>query len=198
MPIQEGYVTETRKLAFDQREQQQYQSLAAACKRAILVGSKGDSINKKAHTAVMQALLRLRIFCNNGESTIALSNSVTTNTPAQGLDEDLSRLQQSGEAACADCSIDILTVGDLSDSNCGFLTQCGRLVCDECKQLIREDSTKGGGTYTCNFCNLSHSDNGGRVLQTQPAPEDKQFSSKIRCLIDDIQFYYQESKWSVI
>lgn len=202
MPMQEQHLTENHRLAFEPLEQQQYQALAHACKRAILIGNKGDSINSKAHTAVMQALLRLRIFCNNGETNRVLPSSDVANVPSpRHSDEHLSRLHQSGEAACADCSVDILTIGSLSDPTSGYLTQCGRLVCDECKQQLKTELSRDlGHVYTCKFCNLAHSEaseDGDNMNQGQSAQGDSQFPSKIRCLIDDIQTHYQGSKWSV-
>lgn len=64
LPNQE-HLTEVRRPAFTSQERQQYRSLELACKRAITIGNKGHG-GDKSHHKVMEALLRLRMFCNNG------------------------------------------------------------------------------------------------------------------------------------
>lgn len=55
------------------------------------MGSKGSSINTKSHSRVMEVLLRLRMFYNNGASDHALSYSAATKGSShRRLDEVLS------------------------------------------------------------------------------------------------------------
>lgn len=86
---------------------------------------------------VMEALLRLRLFCNNGQAEADGSSKFSVLQPSARPGEALSFLQQSGEALCAFCSVDILSIDSSPDSDSGSLTPCSRLVCDECIQQYR-------------------------------------------------------------
>ncbi|KAF5004028.1 hypothetical protein FDECE_9441 [Fusarium decemcellulare] len=189
LPIQ-GCDTENRKPSFTLQEREQYRSLELACKRAISVDSKGFC-DDKTHNRVMEALLRLRMFCNNGPATHIPSQS--TALGASRLDEALSFLQQSGEAICAFCSVDVLCIGDLSESDSGYLTPCWRVICGECMQHHRNGLKDEN--YSCPFCHSEHQFN--RISEDStlihPQPE-KQCPSKIKCLVEDVQIHYLESK----
>lgn len=203
LPMQGQHQVEIRRPVFKPHEQQEYQSLALACKRAIMMGSKGDILNSKNHTKVMQALLSLRMYCNNGWSNkqpLAYSNGTDKSSPRRA-DEVLSVFQQSGEDVCADCAVDILSIGDLSNPDSGHLTPCWRLVCNEYKRQMESELSEGNkNTYTCQFCSQTHSMdhyNNNRNSQEQSAESDEQYPTKILCLVDDIQAHYQASKWYV-
>ncbi|KAK2470510.1 hypothetical protein H9L39_18127 [Fusarium oxysporum f. sp. albedinis] len=126
MPSQ-GYDIEDRRPEFSQEERQEYRRLELACKRMITVTGKGHG-DEKTHHKVMEALLRLRIFCNNGlvqDRRFKGGGLSLLSRP----DEVLSFLQQGDEAICAHCSIDILSVGNPSEPDSASLTPCWHVVC---------------------------------------------------------------------
>ncbi|KAJ3536179.1 hypothetical protein NM208_g5824 [Fusarium decemcellulare] len=185
-----GYDTEDRRPAFTPQERDQYRSLGLACRRAILIDSKGFC-DDKTHIKVMEALLRLRMFCNNGPAThdTSLSTALATSRP----EEALSFLQQSGEAICGFCSADILCIGDSTNPDSGYLTPCWHVVCGECMQNRQNDLEDD--TYICPFCNSAHQLEraGENPLLVRPS-SGRQYPSKINCLVEDVQAHYLESK----
>jgi len=183
------YNVEDRRPCFQPHEREQYRQLELTCKRAISISSKGRS-GGKSYPKVMEALLRLRMFCNNG----ATAGSGFPSSP----DEILSFLQQSGEAICADCAIDVLSVGGASDVNAGHITPCWRVLCGECSQRhIQERAESSNGEYSCGFCSSMHSTPScdREASQIAPGPPGEKHSSKIQCLVEDVRAHYQGHKW---
>ena len=194
LPNQEHTKFETVQPAFTEKERRGYRGLELACRRAITIGSKslGDG---KTHQMVMEALLRLRMFCNNGlvdpESTV-----LPALKPSAHPDEMLSLLQQSSEALCAYCSVDILTIGSSSDPSSSCLTQCGRVVCGECYRDQYCSSHRKGELFVCPLCHAEHDADSLKDgdTATQGASE-KQWPSKIEAVVKNIQTHYFGSKW---
>ncbi|KAF4976356.1 hypothetical protein FZEAL_6954 [Fusarium zealandicum] len=181
----QGYQIEDRKLTFTSQERDQYRNMELSLERAIDIGSKGHT-DEKSHTKVMEALLRLRMFCNNG-----LDNSNLAKFLKRDPNEMLSFLQQSGEDICAFCSVDVLSIGNASDPDSGCLTPCCRAVCGECEQQYRgRDCDK-----PCPLCQAKHSlgiDPAGGHITVQPT--ETQHPSKIRGLIEDVDKHYLSNK----
>lgn len=183
------YNVEDRRPCFQPHEREQYHQLELTFKRAISISSKGR-LGGKSYPRVMEALLRLRMFCNNG----AAAGLGFRTRP----DEILSFLQQSGEAICADCAIDVLSIGSASDMNSGHITPCWRVLCGECSQRhIQERAESSNAEYSCGFCSSMHRTPSGDEEESQitPSPSREKHSSKIQCLVEDVRAHYQGHKW---
>lgn len=185
--------TEDHRPSFTPEERNQYRSIELACKRALEVGSKGYG-NEKTHHKVMEALLLLRMFCNNGLDDCSRSKPMMLGSSSRP-DEILSFLQQSGEAICAHCSVDVLSVGSPSDPDTGSLTPCWRVLCGECTQQPRSEPGNEN-SYICSFCRQKHSIGNGPEDGRLARPSgERQYPSKVRELVEDVQAHYLKDKW---
>ena len=174
-PIQDCH----REVRFSPQERQGYQRLGHSMREAIDIAVSGHKA-KDAHQTVLEALLRMRIFCNNGD--FLKDGRVKTLTEPEEIG---SLLQQSGEAVCHYCSCDIISFTKIGDNISGIVTTCHHAVCGEC--LGRFQRERGDNT-TCPICHLSHSTpNEALKLETgQGFTEDQSFPSKLIALCEDI------------
>ncbi|KAH9437555.1 hypothetical protein MCOR02_001211 [Pyricularia oryzae] len=217
MPLSQGQVYEYRKPEFTPREREQYHALELACKRAIAISGKRTSTSSADgdHHTVMEALLRLRIFCNNGATAKALDlagfmtrgNKAGEKSSKSLPDEVLSFMQQRGEAMCYYCSVGIIALGPstVGDDNCGTdvgqsvatLTRCWHLVCSECVQQYRSGQVEGQ-VFACPLCNGKHGSENvfdeniepsepQLGLQTPAGGRLRQYPSKITALVKDVR-----------
>jgi len=144
---------------------------------------------------VMESLLRLRMFCNNGPVEAASRSQFSALQPSAHPDETLSFLQQSGEAICAFCSVDIFSIGTSPGSDIGSLTPCGRLVCGECILQYNSRETQGK-PFVCSLCDAEHSVvNVYEDDLSSQEPSKKHWPSKIVAVVQDVQTHYLRSKW---
>lgn len=192
-------VIETKLLPFSIEEQIQYQDYAAACKHAIDLAVSGRSF-KKANQQVIQALLGLRLFCNDGEKSLAKRNV------AYGLpelpEEFLSFLQTSSDAVCIHCGCEITTMYQGDDKSSGILTICHHLLCGECLPDFEADLDNDceDGRSSCPFCGLraerssfivapsSESENSADIQNTA-------WPTKLRAVLDNVQDQGPSDKW---
>ncbi|EUC42633.1 hypothetical protein COCMIDRAFT_103006 [Bipolaris oryzae ATCC 44560] len=146
-------VVETKLLQFSTEEQTQYEDYAARCKHYIDLAVSGHSF-KKANQQVIQAILGLRLFCNDGERSLAKRSS------AFGLptspEEALSLLQTSSDAVCIQCGCEITAMYQGDDKSSGVLTVCDHLICGECLPDFEADLDKNSedGRSCCPVCGL--------------------------------------------
>ncbi|KAF2141618.1 uncharacterized protein K452DRAFT_298308 [Aplosporella prunicola CBS 121167] len=127
--------TETwQSIDFTPSERAQYQRLEETCKNAIVSAVNGR-MTKEAHRSILEALLRLRLFCNNGE------RAMDTHGFSLGMDPDeiFSSLLQAGDATCAYCSCDVVSLGGSGDPSSAIVTICRHLVCGECLDTYWND-----------------------------------------------------------
>jgi hypothetical protein len=109
-------------------------------------------------------------------------------------DEVLSFLQQGGEAICAHCSIDILSVGNPSEPDSASLTPCWHVVCAGCIQQ-HKSAPGNAGNYVCSLCQSQHP-----IHEVSPQDHAEHLGgathvpSKIRCLVDDLSTYIEHCK----
>lgn len=186
----EGYTTEVRRPTLTAREHEQYQTLEQSCKRAIQIGNKrhGDD---RAHHRVMEALLRLRMFCNNGPDP---RGTLITSQVGSRPDEILSFFQQSGEAMCVYCSVDILSLGPPGETESGYLTPCQRLLCGECTGQYT-NSHKDGSQFRCSLCHQKHEVDGSVVDKGLESTRTSKYPSKVTALVKDVERHYLAEKW---
>ncbi|KAI0376808.1 SNF2 family N-terminal domain-containing protein [Hypomontagnella monticulosa] len=170
---------------FTPQEREQYRNLELVFKQTIKFAAKGHG-SDTAHHRVMEALLRLRMFCNNGVEF----------TPSESIsqaDEVLSLFQQSDEALCSYCSSDISSIGKSEDSGAAHMTQCLRLVCSECFPEYRVKYEKSG-SGRCPLCQNRHDIEDPRNGPAMPNVTNTQYPSKIIALVEDVQTHYLQDK----
>jgi SWI/SNF-related matrix-associated actin-dependent regulator of chromatin subfamily A3 len=182
-PIQDCH----REVRFSPHERQGYQRLGHRMREAIDIAVSGHKA-KEAHQTVLEALLRMRIFCNNGD--FLKDGRVKTLTEPEEIG---SLLQQRGEAVCHYCSCDIVSFAKIGDEISGIVTTCQHAVCGEC--LGRFQKERGDET-TCPICHLSHPapNEASNSEPHQEFAEDQSFPSKLIALYEDIERSRGEGK----
>jgi len=118
-------VPHIRKIEFTPEERHGYEQLGLECRRHIDMSVSGRG--KKLNSTVLESLLRLRLFCNNGAfqefSTAALDG-----------DEVLSFLQLSNQSGCVFCNSLVYSINDDPKTDGGYLIpSCRHLVCRKCQ-----------------------------------------------------------------
>ncbi|KAK4220735.1 SNF2 family N-terminal domain-containing protein [Podospora fimiseda] len=196
------YKTTNNFLEFTSSEREQYVSLGLTLERLMDIAIKQQISKNNTKTAgsaahhikVMEAFLRLRMFCNNGmEESVNAGVLSQTGQP----DEILSLLQQSGENKCAQCTCDVLSINGPEDSDSGYLTRCFRLLCHDCsvkyKAAFRQTSR-----LTCTLCEKDHGIDRQVVIDdhSSPAPsgEMAEYPTKIAALVRDVEANYLAGK----
>jgi SWI/SNF-related matrix-associated actin-dependent regulator of chromatin subfamily A3 len=183
-----GLKMEERRPEFSTQEREEYRQLELKCRRAIDLAVSGHN-TKETHQSVIEALLRLRLFCNNGST----EESDKPSSFSRDTDEALSMLQQSGEAVCKYCSCDVLSMGGSDGPELVHLTKCCRLVCGECRIQYQHDlkNAQASGKNSCPFCSDEHGVNnllpkemGDRTTTTAAR---KVYPSKLMALLEDVQ-----------
>ena len=184
-----GLKMEERRPQFSTREREEYRQLEQKCRTAIDLAVSGHN-TKETHQNVIEALLRLRLFCNNGSTEERDEPSPLLREP----EEILSILQQSGEALCKYCSCDVLSIGGLGSADLVHLTECCRLVCGECRMQFQHDlkNAQANSKNSCPFCPDRH--NVDSLLPkemedcvTIAAATREIYPSKLMALLEDIQ-----------
>lgn len=119
-----------RRLTFTPVERAEYEGLLRNCRTEIDMAVSGHR-KKKIHSTVLESLLKLRLFCNNGNANTTLRGGMTTLPPDP--DEALAYLQQYDQDICAYCSKIIYTIDSSADTDGGiFISSCSHLVCRGC------------------------------------------------------------------
>ena len=198
---------EVRRPEFSYEERQAYNSLILACKRALdrahggiqtragIMNGHGTETAAASSNRILGALLRLRLFCNQG----------LTLKPARGnLPSDpyeiLGILEQKWMTACGECGREVTDLDLAVDSTMKpklHLTACHVLVCEECiPDFLAElrHPQPDGTESVCQFC--GDHDNGDNLMVGQPAmpaPDGEGDSdpkvtvpSKLRALVADL------------
>lgn len=109
----------TYELDFSSNERRDYSGILYAFKEAIKA-AVNENKSAKAHQTVLDGLLRLRMFCNNGKLR------------GTSIEEVGSLLQQDRQSFCSSCSCDVLTYSSYADARSGCITQCSRVICSDC------------------------------------------------------------------
>ncbi|KAK8130900.1 SNF2 family N-terminal domain-containing protein [Apiospora sp. TS-2023a] len=188
-----GYCSEIIRPEFSQTERENYRSLEFRVRHAVITAEKSTT-SKHAHHKIMEALLRLRMFCNTGLAAVPSAAGNGDSTFSLRPDEILAMLQQGGQAICFYCSADIESLGDMNAYDSGILTQCSNLVCSDCVSQYHEEFN-GSPTPRCSICKFEHSiaeltSNANDV----EADTQLKMPSKIGALLEDVQTHHLSKK----
>ncbi|KAF2116188.1 SNF2 family N-terminal domain-containing protein [Lophiotrema nucula] len=130
-------ITVTHKIHFSGPERQMYNDYGDSCKRATNEAITDHSL-RKANQIIIETILRMRLFCNQGSAALA-GNWNSFGLPSDPQ-EALSYLQTSGkDAACAQCDSEIISMYQTGDRSSGVLTSCQHLLCGECRPNYEAD-----------------------------------------------------------
>jgi SWI/SNF-related matrix-associated actin-dependent regulator of chromatin subfamily A3 len=183
-----GLTVEERRPKFSAVERQEYNDLLRKSRVALDLALSGHNSNE-THQRVIEALLRLRLYCNNGLSPEKGSPS------SSSLDSEdvLGFLQQNGEVVCKYCSCDILSLDAVGNPDFVHMTECRLLICCECISQYQEElkRCRKNGEQLCPFCSGKHCmDNLFRKeskVREEELAVGKVYPSKLLALLDDIQ-----------
>ncbi|KAK7715571.1 hypothetical protein SLS63_011476 [Diaporthe eres] len=119
-------VVQTRILSFDPAERQDYVGLLEQLRTHIDMDISGCTTGGES-TRMLQGILKLRLFCNNG-----FMGCDASKMPLDA-DEVLSCLQQTGQASCVLCSRTIYSISSVPETDGGCpLEPCSHLACRDC------------------------------------------------------------------
>ncbi|KAI9167943.1 matrix-associated actin-dependent regulator [Paramyrothecium foliicola] len=181
-------VPEVKKLELTELEKQQYKAIVDESTRLIeLAHSKRAT--RKLNIVVLQSLLRLRLFCNNG-NLLSEAKRKDNGMPTDP-DEILTYLQQREEASCVYCGGNIYTINDSPGADGGLLMKkCLHLVCRGCVPQYQSDKRK------CRQC-TSRNDESQQDTQlltilekprsTTSLPSHTLYPSKLLAFLKDVQ-----------
>lgn len=172
-------------------ERIQYNVLVKGCHQAIEKSLYRGKDQKDAY-GVLESLLRLRLFCNGGATTLQLEEcSLSPN------DKTLSLLQQNEDASCSYCQYEILSMDAEASSIAPIATHCSKLVCADCLPRFSEEASK---LAHCPVCDGAGSDQPPEALSAKVifSPQTERPSSKIAALLDNIRKEPTSEKWFVI
>ncbi|KAJ5214568.1 hypothetical protein N7449_001737, partial [Penicillium cf. viridicatum] len=125
--------TETRKLPMSSTEKTQYKDLLDECRAKVDMAVSGRR-NGKVNSTVLESLLSLRLFCNNGKAAVSI--------PLDS-DEALSYLEQLDKNVCIYCSSTIFWLSDTPDTDGGiFLAGCRHLTLYIVAELLSSNGIK--------------------------------------------------------
>ncbi|KAI0157993.1 SNF2 family N-terminal domain-containing protein [Hypoxylon sp. FL1284] len=186
-------ITEERRLLLSPSEQRDYRDLLAQGRTEIdMAVSRRGKGNVKS--AFLEALLKLRLFCNNGR-TNAIMQLGPTGLP-KDPDEALMYLQQQEQDVCDCCSGTIYFISEKAGNDGGtFIPGCSHLVCHNCLPYRRAEKK------SCVACARQHSSASQTILPTSdmhvgtlaPSNENSDigrtvpYPSKLQALLSDIR-----------
>jgi SWI/SNF-related matrix-associated actin-dependent regulator of chromatin subfamily A3 len=137
---------EQRTVCFSTSEREQYGELERYFRHALEIAASGNLANgknPKAQNTMLEAILRLRIFCNHGTYTHTAQES--RHAPFDA-DEELSLLQEKEKAYCECC---------LTEVSSGVLGACSHLMCATCYESACGDGQGDEGNRKCAVCDQS-------------------------------------------
>lgn len=119
-------VVQTRVLSLSPAERRDYVELLDQLRMHIDMDISGYTTRGES-TRMLQGILKLRLFCNNG-----FMGRDASKMPFDA-DEVLSCLQQTGQASCVLCSRTIYSISSVPETDGGCpLEPCSHLACRDC------------------------------------------------------------------
>jgi len=185
------FTTFTHLLDFTQNEREEYARIERICKEALDLAVSGHKV-KEAHQNVLEILLRLRLFCNNG----SVYDGSGAHFPGDFMDpgETLSLLQQIGQADCYYCTCDVTSITRSDNDDSALLTVCHRVICSDCISSWRTAFAKRA---QCPICRSAHNMGSAVTENGRAVTSFTRYPSKILALCQDIQTHREEGKWLV-
>ncbi len=190
---------------FSEAERKGYNKLFVEWNRANNAAVSGNGASRD-HVAVLERLMRLRIFCNTG---LESRKAVTSTRPCSWPDETIGLLELSGEAICASCNIEILEWAADHQQSGRQTAQCSCVLCRDCYLREREEGNgerEGGDTPStsyrgCPRCKSSATQAGyedecrpGEGTQDDISDRRMPYPAKLQALLADIKTHYHEDK----
>ncbi|KAF2726768.1 hypothetical protein EJ04DRAFT_539274 [Polyplosphaeria fusca] len=187
LPITQS-TTYTYWLDFTMEEREKYSRIERVCKEALDLAVSGHKV-KEAHQNVLEILLQLRLFCNNGS---VYDEECTPSSP-KSMDpgEAFSLLQQSDQATCYYCSCDIMSIAGSDNHDSAVLTRCRRAICSDCIPLWRSET---GKREQCPICRSTHSQESAVAERNEDVLSPNKCPSKLLALCRDIETHKDEGK----
>jgi SWI/SNF-related matrix-associated actin-dependent regulator of chromatin subfamily A3 len=183
-------IRQTRRLPLSPSEQRDYYDLSQQCKREINMAVSGHK-KSKINAIMLESLLKLRLFCNNG-NTNAVLYSGEMGLP-EDPDEALTYLQQHERNICDCCSRMIYFISDVVEADNGIFISCRQarhLICHGCRAYYnaRGDcrSCASGNESTLPVI-ASTSDVPRRQSENSGTLNPDQYPSKLLALLSDIR-----------
>ena len=175
-------------LDFTSDERAEYARIERVCKEALDLAVSGHK-GKEAHQNVLEILLRLRLFCNNG--SVFEGSDTQENRYLKDPEETLSLLQQTGWAICHYCSCDITSASGL-ENDAVVLTVCHRAICSECTPQWKSAILN---RTQCPICRATHSIESSVLGRNANVSSITNYPSKVQALCEDIQLHKEVGKW---
>jgi SNF2 family DNA or RNA helicase len=177
-------VEEIHEMDFTTEERHEYDRLGEKCLMALNLAVSGHQ-TKESHKTVLQAILKLRLFCNNGPG---FDSSTVRDEPSEAF----SLLQQGGLATCHYCSCDITSLATFGDPESANITPCHALVCAECIEIYNHD-------VKATFCPICKSQHLRSLEQLNHCTHEASHSitkhpTKLKKLCSDLQTHQQIGK----
>jgi SWI/SNF-related matrix-associated actin-dependent regulator of chromatin subfamily A3 len=192
-------ITDTQILNLSPEETTQYHDFGEFCKHSIDLAISGHSM-KKANQHVIQAILGMRLFCNDGEH--ALVRRMNAHGLPSDPEEALSYLQTSAKSTCVQCGTDIMTMYQEDDSSSGRLTICQHLICGECLPAYEDDlnSSQEEGRTQCPLCGLRGESSTfvlrpGAVDDEHALVPNGRYPTKLLALLNNVKHQSTNDKW---
>ncbi|KAI9662396.1 MAG: hypothetical protein M1821_008563 [Bathelium mastoideum] len=181
-------VVQLRRLPLTEVERAEYDDLLREGRMKIDMAVSGHA-RRSVESTVLESLLRLRLFCNNGSANADLMMGL--NGLPSDPEEALSYLQQFEQNICAYCNATVNSINGSAENDTGMLIpSCTHLVCPICMPDHIEHKrscpicltqTEGSSSAT------SESSTPSQVwANSQPARPLDSYPSKLRALISDL------------
>lgn len=181
-------MTYTHRLNFTTEERDEYSRIERTCKEALDLAVSGHKV-KEAHQNVLEILLRLRLFCNNG--SVYSEGRPHSSPKPMDAGEAFSLLQQSDRAICYYCSCDIISIARSDNHDSVVVTNCRHAICSDCIPLWRSSTAKCTG---CPICRSAHSLKSVVTESNEDVLSPTEFPSKLLALCRDIKTHKDEGK----
>ncbi|OCL02283.1 hypothetical protein AOQ84DRAFT_369386 [Glonium stellatum] len=184
-------------LDFSSAETERYKDFETICRRAIDKAISGHNV-KKAHQCVLEAILRLRLFCNHG-LTEAMGSEFPQGFPSD-LENAYSILQTQNVTTCAYCSNDVSFISNGHDLTPPALTGCHHLLCENCVPKYRkapEAIQNKSSIKECPVCHFRYQNEVFIPLGSSPrtvAVEGRPHPTKLLAIVDNIIQHIQQDK----
>lgn len=190
--------TVTRLLELSVTESSQYHDYAESCKHAIDVAVSGRSI-RKANQHVIQAILGMRLFCNDGMKALMKRQEVQSipleHAQAGGY------FQPFAEPICVVCEGDVTIMDQDDDESSGTLTICQHVVCRAClpSYEIDLDEALESGYSQCPVCKL-RANRASFIVKPSASEVEMQgmsiadYPTKLRALLENVEAQIADGK----